>query len=173
MLFGRSVFQSILTRLDHEQPEEEPVLADGFRISGLPAGFVAQPSTAETVTRADAAYRDLFEDDGEQAAPSTGRPRMAPREPVDTEPASPAAPVTPELPPHLARLSEAEVRQDLALKDDDGAETLTEKRRAFARDNHPDCVHPLFRDRATVRMTLANMLIDQALKVYALRRISV
>ncbi len=38
------------------------------------------------------------------------------------------------------------------------------KRRAFAFKNHPDRVAPHLRQRAMVRMQVANMLIDEAKK---------
>jgi hypothetical protein len=160
MLFGRSVFQSILTRLDHEQADDVvPSAEEGFRIAGLPAGFVAQPASAQTTARASDAYRDMLGDiDQDRAAKA------------DTEAAPPAAPAEPECPTHLTRLSQAEIAQDLGLDDQDSPELLAEKRRSFARDNHPDLVHPLFRDKATIRMTLANMLVDQALRLAPLRR---
>jgi hypothetical protein len=41
-------------------------------------------------------------------------------------------------------------------------EELGRKRRAFAFDNHPDRVEPHLRDRAMVRMQVANTLIDDA-----------
>jgi hypothetical protein len=44
------------------------------------------------------------------------------------------------------------------------ARDLERIRREFALANHPDRVAPLNRDLATRRMTLANMLIDQALQ---------
>lgn len=161
MLFGRSVFQSILTRLDHEQPDAEPADENQFRIAGLPAGFVAQPFMAQTAQHASHAYRDFLDDfDG------------SPLEVCDTTPetVSVAPPAEPQCPEHLMRLSQAEVAEDLAILDSDSPETLAEKRRSFARDNHPDRVHPLFRSNATIRMTFANMLIDQALRLASLRR---
>ncbi len=41
-------------------------------------------------------------------------------------------------------------------------EELGRRRRAFAFDNHPDRVAPHLRDRAMVRMQVANTLIDDA-----------
>lgn len=146
MLFGRSVFQSILTRLDAEEPEETPEpSAPAYRIAGLGAGFVVETHGAAPADTAQApdllAKFDL---------------------PPEAEPPPPPGP--PEMPPHLARLSEAEVAEDLALTPADSAEDLAERRRRFARLNHPDLVHPAFREEATHRMMLANMLIDRALR---------
>jgi hypothetical protein len=44
-----------------------------------------------------------------------------------------------------------------------GARDLERIRREFALANHPDRAAPAARDLATARMTIANMLIDQAL----------
>jgi hypothetical protein len=41
---------------------------------------------------------------------------------------------------------------------------LAQARRAFAFDNHPDRVAPHLRDHAIIRMQVANMLIDEALR---------
>src|SRR3546814_1141450 len=47
MLFGQSVFQSVLTRLKAQEGEDDPgETASAFRIAGLNAGFVA--ATTET-----------------------------------------------------------------------------------------------------------------------------
>ncbi|PSM20335.1 hypothetical protein C7T96_01700 [Nitratireductor sp. StC3] len=43
-------------------------------------------------------------------------------------------------------------------------------RREFARDNHPDKVAPHRRERALVRMQIANMLIDRAKRNAAAKR---
>ena len=40
---------------------------------------------------------------------------------------------------------------------------IRERRRAFARENHPDSVSEEFRAPATVRMTIANRLVETAL----------
>jgi hypothetical protein len=45
-----------------------------------------------------------------------------------------------------------------------GARDLERIRREFALANHPDRAAPAARDLATRRMTIANMLIDQALR---------
>ncbi len=45
----------------------------------------------------------------------------------------------------------------------DGAD-IRERRRAFARENHPDRVPEEFREQATIRMTTANRLVEAALR---------
>lgn len=151
MLFGKSVFQSILTRLDEEQFEEaEGPPSATFRVSGLPMGFVAE---TVDVPQGQVNFQQLYEIDMDDLP-----------FPPEEEPAAP-----PVMPAHLARLTDAEIAEDLDLKPDYTAHRLMERRRAFAKLNHPDRVHPDFRAQATRRMTVANMLIDQALRLHASR----
>jgi len=56
------------------------------------------------------------------------------------------------------------VAEELALDPGLSVDDLQRIRRKFALDNHPDRVAPWLREEATRRMTMANMLIDQALK---------
>jgi hypothetical protein len=69
----------------------------------------------------------------------------------------------PVMPPHLARTALSDIAAELAISPTDTIQSLSDKRRGFAKANHPDRVHPLFRDNATKRMTLANLLIDEAI----------
>jgi hypothetical protein len=80
------------------------------------------------------------------------------------EPELPEAAAPPSIPDHLLRLSEPEIAADLALSPNETVETLAEKRRRFAKDNHPDLVPEELRDNATLRMKTANLLIDRAVK---------
>ena len=68
------------------------------------------------------------------------------------------------MPEHLSRTAPAEIAAELAISAADTVQSLGEKRRAFAKANHPDRVAPQFRDNATRRMTLANLLIDEAVR---------
>ena len=49
------------------------------------------------------------------------------------------------------------------LPDMDGAQ-IRDRRRAFARENHPDRLPEEFRAQATIRMTTANRLVERALR---------
>ncbi|MNT24256.1 hypothetical protein D3C72_1597220 [compost metagenome] len=73
------------------------------------------------------------------------------------------------MPAHLEKTSLTDVSAELAIHETDTAATLAEKRRAFARLNHPDRVKPQFRHNATLRMTAANLLIDQAIRMLRMR----
>ena len=142
MLFGQSLFQSVLERLEQEKSEEEdkaPV-ASAYRVRGFSTGFVATTMEGAIGSRhAERSYLDVLEDTS---------PPVPEEEPV--------------MPDHLLRLLPEEIAEDLALSPSDGVARLNEKRRLFAKFNHPDGVHENFRDNATIRMTIANLMIDEA-----------
>lgn len=147
-MFGRSVFQSVVERLAAERAAEDDDEPRAHRVSGLSSGFVREAGAAPATDsrRAEDLYRDLMAEDGEAES-------IVP----------PAEPEPPVMPAHLARLLPQEIAEDLALSADDTAAILAEKRRRFARANHPDGVHEAFRDAANMRMKVANLLIDEAL----------
>ena len=154
MLFGRSVFHSVVERLEAEAREaglDEDPRPLSARIAGLNASFAA--ATAETETarffRSESAYLDALADRA-----------TLPEERLPPEPApEPALP-----PPHLTRLSAEEIAEDLAITPGMSATALQELRRNFARQNHPDSVASEWREAATTRMTIANQMIDAALR---------
>lgn len=156
MLFGQSVFQSVLTRLNEEEEEAVEAKADpqAFRVSGLNTSFVAE-TPAGSPASAAGAYFDIQADSAPlpEAPDATHEPEPAPEPPEEAV-----------IPAHLLRLTEAEIAEDLAVGPEDTAETLAEKRRRFAKDNHPDTVAAAFRDKATLRMMTANLLVDRAIK---------
>ncbi|MGV8938052.1 MAG: hypothetical protein ACOH2J_13080 [Allorhizobium sp.] len=147
MQFGVSLFQSVLERLAAENQEDE---ADSavvhHRIRGLNSGFVvaAADIAATNQTQLQDAYLSLMPDEEEDLASA-----------VDDS-------VPQVMPAHLARVSPDEIAADLDLSPQDTAATLAEKRRAFARLNHPDRIDALYSDNATTRMKIANLLIDEA-----------
>jgi hypothetical protein len=168
MLFGQSIFQSVLDRLDAEE-EGAPVGENqaSHRIHGLNAGFAT--SVMEGVSapsaRPDQAYFDNMDFDrpqpGAEAEPD--RPVAAPAPEHRRSPPEPSPlPEPPVMPAHLQRIRPEEVAAELAISSEDTIQSLGEKRRAFARANHPDSVAPPFRDNATARMKIANLLIDEA-----------
>lgn len=152
MLFGRSLFESVLVRMEEENPPEEEAGTESPRIRGFTSGFVAPAMEGISVSlhRIDGAYLDLAEDPVSDIVPENGE--------ADAQDAAP-----PPLPDHLSRQLPAEIAADLGLAQDDSLETLAEKRRVFARNNHPDLVHPAHREAANARMTTANLLVDQAI----------
>jgi len=150
MLFKQSLFQSVLNRLDSEEEVTEEEEA-AHRIRGLNVSFAATVLGGETpeAQRPDEAYRD-----------NLGDPIILPEPEPEPEP----APQPPVMPEHLSRTSREEVAAELAITSDLTREALQEKRRSFAKANHPDSVAALFREQATTRMTLANQLIDEAIR---------
>ncbi|KQZ95425.1 hypothetical protein [Rhizobium sp. Root564] len=155
MLFGQSVFQSVVARLEREaedRPEEEIATPFSARVIFDP-GPIATSSIPdpEPNNRPLSAYLDVLED----------MPTLD-IEPKDEEP-EPAP-----MPDYLQKTSLADVSHELAINDKDTLESLSEKRRAFARLNHPDAVPAAFRENAHLRMTAANLLIDQAIRLLPL-----
>lgn len=160
MLFGKSLFQSVVDRLDAEAEESIPAEESTFRINGLSTSFLPEtPEQAPIFSEPSAdprldAYLSLMSDE------------IPPAEPEP--PAAPLEPIPPPAPAWLDRLSPEEVVEDLGLEPSDDRERLQERRRAFARDNHPDRLPEVFREQATIRMKIANRLIDEAIKRYDL-----
>lgn len=162
MIAGKSLFESMLDRMDEEMPddaEEEEVSA---RIRGLSSGFVAPAMEGVSVSlhRIDGAYLENVEVDAPEqpAVVAPLEPISEPLEPIAEPEASP-----PPVPPHLFRQLPTEIACDLKLSAADTIATLQEKRRTFARSNHPDRMHETHRGLANDRMTTANLLIDQAI----------
>lgn len=174
MLFGRSVFQSILTRLDSEDEESIPPVdssAADFRVSGFNSSFVAEKATHASPAQAAGAYMDFSradpaseEDERDDPAGNRelNRPTAQKRIPLSEPP-------LPVIPPYLLRLTEEQIAEDLGLSPRDTPDIAHEKRRQFAKSNHPDRVPPQFREQATIRMTTANTLVDRFLKTSQLR----
>ncbi|PXA83001.1 hypothetical protein DMC25_18495 [Caulobacter sp. D4A] len=156
MLFGQSVFQSVLTRLKQEHGDDEAEEAGtGFRIKGLGVGFVAPTDDGPAVVATGTEAYFAFLPEVAELEPEWQPPLPEPEEPP------PAPPV---IPAHLLRLTTEEIAAELAITAADTEATLAEKRRKFARANHPDGVAPEFRENANTRMKTANLLIDTAIK---------
>ncbi|MDX0403767.1 hypothetical protein GOC91_00455 [Sinorhizobium medicae] len=140
-MFGISFFQSVLQRLRDEQDAEMLGEATGGpgTVIGTTSGFVPETSsgTAATYTTVQRAYCEL----------------------TPTESPAPFA-----IPDFLKRISLAEVASELALGEAETALTLAARRRRFAAANHPDRLPAEARLNATLRMKLANMLIDEAFR---------
>jgi hypothetical protein len=114
-------------------------------VRGLPSGFAGLGTGGAFMSgsQAAAAYFDLYE------------------EPAPVEPEQPAAA---EPPPHLLRIAPEEVASDLCLNGKESVDELLARRRAFARENHPDRAPEELRANATLRMKIANMLIDETIR---------
>lgn len=151
VLFGKSLFESVLDRLKEEtetEQEDEQATATSAGFAAFGSGFVGavfETSPART-GRLERGYLDAL--DGIEAPP----------------------PPEPQIPPHLLRLTIEEIAADLALASDDSIQSLQDKRRAFAKKNHPDGFAEPYRDKANIRMTIANLMVDEALRRLQPRR---
>ncbi|KQS76960.1 hypothetical protein ASG25_16305 [Rhizobium sp. Leaf384] len=154
-MFGKSLFQSVLERLDAENPPDALATPRHAGISGIPAGlaFDTEPTTAGDAVRQ--AYADMVEVQHPAPMPS-------PQPQIQKSKSPPPQPR--QRPAYLDRLSPADVAEDLDISSVDTLATLAEKRRAFATRNHPDRHAPEDLQAATTRMTIANMLVDEAMR---------
>lgn len=145
MLFGKSLFQSVVDRLEAERQDEIPPEATTPRRVGITRAFVAETHSINfgAVDHRQDAYLFL----------------MPEVEPVEEKPPPP-----PVIPDWIDRLDVASITEDLGILDADDRETLLDRRRSFAKDNHPDKIDPIYREQATTRMKTANLLIDEALR---------
>jgi hypothetical protein len=140
-VFGKSLFETVLDGLEPEEQGEEDA-GPARRMTGLGATLLTGVSANYGPDRGD--FADLYSDFGEGL-------------PVFASDAPPQPPVW------LERLSGDEISQELNLSTCTSEADLRERRRSFARNHHPDVVHPYYRGTATIRMTIANRLIDDAI----------
>ena len=158
-MFGMTVFESVLERLKaeaREAAEEDDAghVSGGEStgdIRGLTSGYagLGTGSTFVSGSQATAAYLDLYE----EPAPEPPEPQSPP--PTEAPPAPP---------PHLLRTTPEEVADDLAITGKESVDALLALRRSFARENHPDRAPVALRTNATLRMKIANMLIDETIR---------
>ncbi|MDQ0321333.1 hypothetical protein QO002_003471 [Pararhizobium capsulatum DSM 1112] len=145
-MFGMSVFQSVLERFKAEENEattedETPSVVS----SGISAPFVGTLTAAGNFGTVVAHHAYLENAGEEMLQPPKPKPK-------------------PVIPDHLRRTNPDMIAADLGLGDNETTLSLTEKRRRFAAENHPDRYPLDFRAHATLRMKVANMLIDEALR---------
>lgn len=139
-VFGKTLFETVLDGIEVEATEDDDEVP--VRRPRIVAHFLADTSHGERSEQR--ALAELYEDFG--AIPE------------------PQAPALPEPPAWLDRLSESDVGADLGLAAGMSGPEIRERRRLFARANHPDGVAEEFREAATIRMTIANRLADAALR---------
>ncbi len=160
MLLGQSLFQSVLDRLKAEDDDTAEQDAPTARVSGLNAGlaFDVMEGVSASSARPDQAYFETLEfPHPDNMAEQSAEPEPPPESKPEPEP-------EPVMPDYLTRIAAEDIAAELGISARDTAQSLSVKRRAFAKKNHPDRVHPLFRENATKRMTTANLLIDKALR---------
>ena len=140
-VFGKSLFETVLDGMETEDEIEDD------------APVPVRPRFASAFV-ADTSFRDT-----EESRPLGGLYESF-AEPVLVQP---EMPLSPKPPAWLDRLSEADVAEDLGLTPAMSSTEIRQRRRIFARDNHPDGVAEDYRHVATARMTIANRLVEAAL----------
>lgn len=143
-IFGKSLFETVLDGIEADLPEEEEEEAAPPRSPRVVAHFLADTSFSER--EEERPLGTLYEDFGDPPLPE------------------PELPLSPEPPDWLERLSDLEISEDLGLASGMTRAQIRERRRAFALGNHPDRVAEEFRAPATIRMTVANRLVETALR---------
>jgi hypothetical protein len=183
MYFGRSIFQSVVERLESEtaKASQEDVPAPYPR-TAINTSFVFETAlnddAASDPSQGASQMFSAFDLDGDEAAALPPQDAGIPAPNVDiVEPIEAPQPETKATAAidskdysFLSKTSHDEVRLELRLDTLTNVNALQAKRRQFARDNHPDTVPDGWRDFASLRMTTANLLIDQAVKDLALRK---
>lgn len=153
MILGQSLFDAVLDRLAEEREDEPTELDTGLSpagIRGLNAGFVSASigmPLPDGESRLDDAYFDFGDD------PLRRQDERGSQTDAETQNAG-----------RFSRLTPQAVAEDLNLSEAHSADALNGLRRAFARQNHPDMIAEQWREQATLRMKIANLLIDEALK---------
>jgi hypothetical protein len=163
MLFGQSLFQSVLDRLKEEDGDAvEEAAPVSHRMPGFTTGLAFD--VMEGVSAPSARPGQAYFDNLEFETPRATTVETPPPEPSPEPEPLPEIEPEPVMPEHLARTTLPDIAAELAISANDTIHSLSDKRRGFAKANHPDRVHPLFRDNATKRMTIANQLIDEAIR---------
>lgn len=150
MILGLSIFDTVLNRLRQERidaPVQSAAPWAGRR--GFNASFVG------------AGTRPDRWQDSEQLDVTTS----AYTSDMFAPPPKPALDVS-----MFKRLSPEAIAKDINLLASDTPAELQLKRRNFARINHPDRAPEEWREAATTRMKIANLLIDDALKKHKAAR---
>ncbi|MCO6185369.1 hypothetical protein [Rhizobium sp. L1K21] len=156
MIIGQSIFDAVMARLEEEWEERGEGGAQTHQQAwtgarGLGSSFLLTSTLREdpgVSNMLGKAYFDLVDD--EMTADATRESSSAAS---DFDPAP------------FERLSLEEIAHDLGISDKDTTAKLIESRRQFARINHPDRVPPEWREKANMRMKIANLLIDEAMKL--------
>jgi len=146
MVAGWSSFEAVLDRVSNERGDTATdrsgswTAMRGWNSSFVGASLRSQPWPG----REEGGAADLADHTGS----STSAPRPEPA--IDIS--------------HFKRLSPKEVAKDINLLASDTAAMLQSKRRSFARRNHPDRSPVEWREAATIRMKIANHMVDEALR---------
>ncbi len=150
MILGQSLFDAVLDRLAEEREDDEDAPASAsVKIRGLNAGFVSA-SVGIPLPDGESRLHDAYFDFGDGPSSSAGPQTEQTFERIEAR--------------TFSRLTPQDVAEDMKLSEARSVEALQSLRRTFARQNHPDMVGEEWREQATLRMKIANLLIDEALK---------
>lgn len=130
------------------QPIREPSFADILEDVALNPVAAEQPETTPVFPSQDWLF-DIF-DAAADAAIMTDASAAAYRELAGEPLLSP-----------IGASEEERIAAELDLYTARNLDDLARIRRAFARRNHPDMLHPCLSEQATARMKIANGMIDQ------------
>lgn len=159
MSVGSSPFEAVLDRVSNEQADAAAhrsgpwAAMRGWNSSFVGEGLRSQPWPGREPLAA-----------GKPAAPAEPADPGVPND-VLTVTAAPAPEPKPAMDTsHFKRLSPEQIARDINLLASDTPAELKSKRRRFARLNHPDGCPSEWRDAATIRMKIANQMVDEALR---------
>jgi hypothetical protein len=161
MVVGLDSFDAVLDRVSNEQ-EEASSHRSGYwtAMRGWNSSFVAAslrsqpwPSREQRGPADQAVHID--------SATSAPRPKPAVHKAAPTPLPKPEPSIDTSL---FKRVSPEDVAKDINLLASDTPAELKSKRRRFARLNHPDRVPTEWRQAATIRMKIANHMVDEALR---------
>ena len=168
MVGGWNSFEAVLDRVSNERADAAAdrsgswTAMRGWNSSFVGASLRSQPWPGRE-RRGAADLADHTDRSTSAPRPNPAGPNEAPTPaPVPAMPAPRPEPVIDIS--HFKRLSPEEVAKDINLLATDTAAELQSKRRSFARRNHPDRSPVEWRDAATIRMKIANHLVDEALR---------
>jgi hypothetical protein len=159
MIVGLSSFEAVLDRVSKERADISTQRSTSWTaLRGWNSSFVAAglgaapwPSREQRGAAHSAVHIDA----------STPAPKSAIQNDAPTPPAKPKPSIDTSL---FKRLSPEEVAKDINLLASDTPAELQSKRRRFARLNHPDRAPADWREAATIRMKIANHMVDEALR---------
>ena len=160
-VFGKTLFETVLDGVEPEADDETEDDLDvvAAPVRGFSTGFVfaGDPIIEEAPPDPRFGYDDFAEPWAGEAASEALSAGEAVSDVLNVEP-------DPELSRRMERLTVEAIREELALVASMPVAALRERRRAFARENHPDRLDAKFGEQATLRMKIANQVIDEAIR---------
>ena len=161
MVVGLDSFDAVLDRVSNERAEAAShgsgpwTAMRGWNSSFVATSLRSQPWPGRE--QRDTAHSAVHIDPPTPAP----RPKPAVHNVAPTPPPKPKPSIDTSL---FKRLSPDDVAKDINLLASDTPAELKSKRRKFARLNHPDRVPVEWRQAATIRMKIANHMVDEALR---------